>query len=395
MKIIINNQLSGHSALKSAWRNRIRTTSSVLSQRLSAHQSTKVYGRTLRRRLQRSRRRVIRYGLLAANIGLLAAVFAFVSQKPTGTASQALLSQSDTTTTNPLDQLSSAEIAVHISRMAQMDQDEVAQVTNQADSEKAELTIAPADNVVVSKPQLVSTNTKSADDIESYTTVAGDTVDSLAAKFGVTSDSIKGSNGLTSNNLQPGRKLSIPPVNGLVYQVKPGDTAESLAARFSANKDSIIADNDSEISGLAVGQQILIRDGVMPATRAVATPGPRASNVPVLSSSYYNGGGNTYVRGYCTFYASARSGAPGGWGNANTWHIYAPRSGWTVGTTPRVGAIGQTTAGWAGHVGIVEAVSEDGSMIKYSDMNGLAGFNRVGNSDWVAARGVFQRFIYR
>ena len=64
-------------------------------------------------------------------------------------------------------------------------------------------------------------------------------------------------------------------------------------------------------------------------------------------------------------------------------------------TTPKVGAIAQTDArGW-GHVGYVEAVSPDGTMIKYSDMNGLAGFNRVGYSDWVPALSKYQRFIYR
>lgn len=356
---------------------------------MGAKKASRVYGRLFRKHLQHSRRRAIRYGLLTANLLLLVGVVAFVSQKPTGTASNALLGPSDSVTTNPLDQLSSADIAVHISRLAQMDQDEVAQVTNQADSENAQLAIAPADNVVVSKPQLVSTNVKSAKDIRTYVVEAGDSVDSLAVKFGVTSDSIKWSNGLVSNALQAGRTLVIPPVNGIVYTVRSGDTAESIAARYSANKDVIIADNDAEVRPLATGQRILIRDGVQPVTRATT---PR-STIP-LGIGFFSGGANTYVRGYCTYYAAARTGAPGGWGNANTWHIYAPRSGWTVSTTPRVGAIAQTTAGWAGHVGVVEAVSEDGSMIKYSDMNGLAGFNRVGYSDWVPARSNFQRFIY-
>jgi surface antigen len=319
------------------------------------------------------------------------AVVAFVSQKPTGTASNALLNQqSNAAAANPLDQLSSADIAVHISRLVQMNQDEVVQVTNQADSENAQLAIAQADDVVVAKPQLLSTDTKSAKDIEEYTVAAGDTVESLAVKFGVTSDSIKWSNGLSSNSLQVGKKLSIPPVNGVVYTVKPGDTVESIASRFAASAENIIADNDSEVSGLRTGQQILIRDGVQ---QAVVRATARVS-VPVLGFSYYNGGANSYVRGYCTWYAANRAGVPGGWGNANTWDNRAPFSGWTVSTVPRVGAVGQTDAGYAGHVGIVEAVSEDGTMIKYSDMNGIAGYNRVGYSDWVSVHSVFQRFIF-
>jgi surface antigen len=65
-----------------------------------------------------------------------------------------------------------------------------------------------------------------------------------------------------------------------------------------------------------------------------------------------------------------------------------------VSSTPRVGAIGQSDGGYFGHVAYVEAVSDDGTMIKYSDMNGLAGFGRVGYSDWVSAS-KFPKYIYR
>lgn len=315
-----------------------------------------------------------------------------MSQRPTGSATNSLLTQSasDTIAANPLDQLSSADIAVHVSRMVQLDDDEINKAIENADSATAQLSVVPADNVVVAKPQLVSTNIKSAKDIQTYTTPAATTLDELAVKFGVTSDSIKWSNGLTSSAVPAGKKLVIPPVNGIVYTVKAGDTAESIAAKYSANKDTLIFDNDFDFKAIAVGQQILIRDGVQPTTRTTTRS---TTTIPTLGYAIF-GGANTYVRGYCTWYAAAKAGVPGGWGNANTWHIYAPRSGWTVSTTPRVGAVAQTTAGWAGHVGIVEAVSEDGSMIKYSDMNGLAGYNRVGFSDWVPAHSNFQRFIY-
>ena len=349
-----------------------------------------MYGRLFRKHAKHSRRRLIRYGLLAANVLLLAAVLAFVTQKPTGNATNSLLSQpgDDRVAANPLDQLSSADIAVHVSQMVQMDDDEVNKAIENADSANAQLSVVPADNVVVAKPQLVSTNIKSAKDIQTHTTPEATTLDALAVKFGVTSDSIKWSNSLTTAAVPAGKKLVIPPVNGIVYTVKAGDTVESIAAKYSANKDTLIFDNDFDFKAIAAGQQILIRDGVQPTTRTT-----RTTTIPVRGFAFV-GGPNTYVRGYCTWYAAARAGVPGGWGNANTWHIYAPRSGWTISTVPRVGAVAQTTAGWAGHVGIVEAVSEDGSMIKYSDMNGLAGYNRVGYSDWVPALRNFQRFIY-
>ena len=208
----------------------------------------------------------------------------------------------------------------------------------------------------------------------------GDTVSSLATKFGITSDTIKWSNALTSDTLTAGQELVISPVNGIVYKVKAGDTIDGLASKYSASRDLIVAFNDAEVGGLPLNQYIVIPDG----RPLQAAPAP--------ARLLFGGGG--YDAGWCTSYAAAKAGVPGGWGNANTWHLYAPLYGWTVSTVPQVGAVAQTTAGWAGHVGIVEAVSPDHTMIKYSDMNGLAGFNKVGYSDWVPAIGKFQRFIY-
>ena len=106
------------------------------------------------------------------------------------------------------------------------------------------------------------------------------------------------------------------------------------------------------------------------------------------------GGYNGYDYGYCTWYAAGRVPVPSNWGNANTWDNLARVSGWNVSGTPRVGAVAQTNRGYYGHVAVVEAVSPDGTMIKYSDMNGLAGFNRVGYSGWVPIS-KFDNYIYR
>jgi surface antigen len=69
-------------------------------------------------------------------------------------------------------------------------------------------------------------------------------------------------------------------------------------------------------------------------------------------------------------------------------------SGWTVSTGPVKGAIAQTDAGFEGHVAYVEDVRGGGAEIRYSDMNGLAGWGRVGYSDWVSSSR-FQHYIYR
>jgi len=45
-------------------------------------------------------------------------------------------------------------------------------------------------------------------------------------------------------------------------------------------------------------------------------------------------------------------------GNASSWAYYAVLSGWTVSSSPQVGAIAQTSyaAGGEGHVAVVDAV---------------------------------------
>jgi N-acetylmuramoyl-L-alanine amidase len=347
---------------------------------------------------QRSvRRRIIRYGLLTFNIALLAAVGYFVLQSAgssgqrSSTVAAGMLGNKNETIVDPLDRLSSADIAVNIARVANLPQTDG--IVNQADSENAQLAVIQASDSLVAKPQVVSTAFKSNKDIEVYTAKAGETPASIAAQFHVTTDSILWSNDLASNSVVAGTKLYIPPMNGIVYVVKDGDTPEKLAEKYRSNKDKIIAANDAEITGLQVGVRIIIPDGqIVPVVSSYAAGGGYSSGFPWGGGPLY--GGNGYVRGYCTWYVANRIAVPSNWGNANTWDNLAPRSGWTVSTVPRPGAIAQTDRGSEGHVAIVEAVSEDGTQIKYSDMNGIAGYNRVGYSDWVSA-GRFEHYIYQ
>lgn len=271
---------------------------------------------------------------------------------------------------------------------------ETTAISNQAQSQAAEVSISTSSNNVTAKPEVVTTALKSKADIQDYTAVAGDTVSNIAIKFGVTSDSIRWSNNLNGDAVSAGTKLSIPPVNGIVYIVKSGDTLDSLAAKFRASKDQIIAYNDNEIKGLTVGEKILIPNG---SVAAAAAPLTTASNIaaggafPWGSGPLY--GYNGYDYGYCTWYVATQISVPANWGNAATWAIYAARSGWGVSGAPSVGAIAQKGGGY-GHVAIVDAVSPDGSMIMYKDMNGVAGWGRVGQSGWVPVSH-FEHYISR
>lgn len=359
----------------------------------------KIQHKTSRRLSKRARKRYERYVFVGANALLLLIVISFVTRAPntSHTVKQNAIA-GDAIPTSPLDQLSSSDIAVHLARMASLP--ESTAVVNQADTITGQMSITSADSRIVSKPQIVSTEAKSYKDIQIYVVQTGDSVAKVAAKFGVTSDSIRWSNDLGATELSAGRELYIPPVNGIVYLVKAGDTSAKLAREYDANKAAIDAFNDAEVTGLVVGRRIVIPDGTKasPTYNVVSVPSSHQSygtygatawgSVPVYG---YNG----YDYGWCTWYVANKVAVPANWGNANTWDNYAASSGWTVSTIPKPGAVAQTDAGGLGHVAVVEAVSPDGTMIKYSDMNGLAGWGATGYSDWVPANAKFQKFIYR
>jgi surface antigen len=337
--------------------------------------------------------------LLALNVVLLAGVIAIVfrgggasTHKHVNANLAASTSSNGQQAADPLDQLSSADIAVNLARMTSMP--ESVAVTNQADSVSAELAITPVDNTVVSKPQQVTTGIKSRRDIRTYVVQNGDTVSSVAAKFNVTSDSIMWSNGLSTNNVSAGVTLTIPPLNGIVYVVKEGDTADSLAAKFNASKDQIIAYNDAELSGLKVGERIIIPNGRQPVSTYAASVSSSFGSAGFAFGSSPIYGSNGYDWGFCTWYVATQISVPSNWGNANTWDNLAPLSGWTVSSVPRMGAIAQTDRGAEGHVAVVDGVSPDGTEIQYRDMNGLAGFAHVGQSGWGPASH-FEHYIYR
>lgn len=337
-------------------------------------------------------RRVVRYSLISLNFALLLGIGTFVlhgTKKGQPLVQSAVLSSANNeASAAPLDQVSSADIAANAALVAGLA--ETTAAINQADSIRADIAVTPVDTTAVTKPQAVNTALKSRKDIQTYVVQSGDTVPSLAAKFNVTSDSIMWSNNLKGSTLTAGAKLSVPPVNGIVYTVASGDTVDSLASKYRANKDQIVAYNDAELSGIHAGEQVLIPNGQQPAPASLNygySSGFAFGTAPIYG---YNG----YIPGWCTFYAASRVSVPTNWGNANTWDTGARAAGWTVSPVPVVGAIGQTDRGSQGHVGVVDEVSADGTMIKYSDMNGLAGFNKVGHSDWVPANSRFQNFIY-
>ncbi len=228
------------------------------------------------------------------------------------------------------------------------------------------------------KPSIIDLPTERG--VIEYIVSEGETMDSIAAKYGITTDQIRWSNGLKTTAVSAGTKLYVPSTAGIVYTVKAGDTVESIVAKYGGTAEEIIALNDLEVSGISEGMRILIKNGSLPNTE-------RPEYVPPVVQYYYTYLGNTserqniqvigykyglggpYGAGQCTQWAwYNRKDLPSNLGNANTWARNAAAAGYTVSRKPAAGAVFQTTSGWYGHVGYVEAVNADGSII-VTEMN--------------------------
>ncbi len=229
------------------------------------------------------------------------------------------------------------------------------------------------------KPVLIPNAEPIRHDPIPYTVADGEDLNAIASKFHITADEIRWSNPVmgTSSRVKKGDVLLIPPIAGVVVQVRRGDTVQSLASVWHVDPDSIIDFNylRSELGDQSDGQLL-----VLPAGRGtVVSALPPAAYLPAASGtrSIFNikvGGSlgpypvTRFPYGQCTFYVATKVPIP--WiGNAWQWYGAAQAAGWATGSTPRVGAI---MVDWAnryyGHVSYVESVNSDGSWV-VSEMN--------------------------
>jgi surface antigen len=340
-------------------------------------------GQTTKRSFQKSLKKkshlLIHGGIGFAVVVLLIAGSSFRTTEDTA---EAVVTRSgDYTPIATLDTVAAAEIAATIARDANL---LVANnVRNMADSLNAQVEFSAAEGTYVDKPQIVATEAKTNQDITEYTVQAGEDLNDIARRFNVTTDTIRWANDFSGDVVSAGRKLIIPPVSGLIYEVKDGDTPQVLAQKYQANAEQIIAFNDAEVAGLQTGQRIVIPNGVKPAptpaqvTYVAAGPSAVQSTAFAFGGSQPLYGGNGYSYGYCTWHAANRRIAlglqmPRNLGNAVTWAALGARSGMGVSGAPQAGAIlwhkNTYIAGGLGHVGFVEGVNADGS-VSVSDMN--------------------------
>lgn len=159
----------------------------------------------------------------------------------------------------------------------------------------------------------------------------------------------------------------------VVYLVVSGDNLSKIGTAYNVEWQRLWAKNTQLTNPdlIHVGDKITIPEPSERLHRAIpaAVALPAVTPGVVAAKPIYDGS-NTYDYGYCTWYVKNRRGAsiPNGLGNANTWYSRASAMGMAVGSKPRAGAVGTTTAGGLGHVVYVESVNKDGS-INISEMN--------------------------
>lgn len=113
--------------------------------------------------------------------------------------------------------------------------------------------------------------TDQRDKIIEYSVQDGDTVSTIASKFGISQDTVRWQNGLTEKaTIKADQKLQILPVTGISHKVGKGDTVASIAKKYDGDSQAIVdfpfnTFSNDETLELAIGQVVIVPDGVRPA----------------------------------------------------------------------------------------------------------------------------------
>ena len=91
-----------------------------------------------------------------------------------------------------------------------------------------------------------------------YMVTEGDTLESIERAYGVTLREITWSNPGLRLPLKAGQTLELPPVPGVVIEVRPGDSADSLAAAYGVDSTTLLGFNDIRASQLKPGMILVV-----------------------------------------------------------------------------------------------------------------------------------------
>lgn len=260
-------------------------------------------------------------------------------------------------------------------------------------------------------------NNVSVSQIKSWNNLSSDLIlvnQSLKVSGSSSSNSSSSSSSSTSSSTSSSASSSSTSTGGS-YTVKSGDTLSSIARANGMNYRTLMSINN--ISGHIIhpGQTLKLSSSASSSNTSssnASSASDDSSSASSSSSSSYNApapssasswGTNWYYWGDCTWYAFERRkqlGKPvgNGWGNASNWAGQARSAGYSVSNSPSVGAIIQahawTNNAWGmGHVGVVERINPDGSIL-ISEMNFGTGVGVKGHRTLSASQAANHNFIH-
>ncbi len=146
---------------------------------------------------------------------------------------------------------------------------------------------------------------------EKYTVKGGDTLEAIANSYGVTMDTIRWASGDVlspfTNQVEVGMVLTVPEVNGVLYEVRSGDTLDSIISLTSLTNDEANRFNVIELNSLNppynldIGQKIFIPNGNLRGTDSVGDIADIPRGVFTNPLIHPSCPGYIYQRGF-TFY---------------------------------------------------------------------------------------------
>jgi hypothetical protein len=153
-----------------------------------------------------------------------------------------------------------------------------------------------------------------------YTVQEGDTPWSIGEKFGLDPETILWGNpwlSVEAGNLSIGVTLTIPPVDGVLHEVREGESVESIAGLYGADPETIREYPGNNLAAVGaspeVGQNLIIPGG----RRAVAwtEPGPRyVAGLGRSSPGFYSGPLVQTGTGFFAWPLNSQSITQGFWG---------------------------------------------------------------------------------
>ena len=199
--------------------------------------------------------------------------------------------------------------------------------------------------------------------VKTYVVETGDTLGWIAEQYDVSTLALAYSNNIVDpDSIQPGDKLRVPPVEGVLHVVKKNETLNGIAKKYDADTAEILAYNGLPADGsvLNVGDELVVPGGTPP-------PPPKPKYVPTYSGPSY--AKSTVALGYfiapTTGHNYGRRHSNNGVDIANSCGtpVYAAAAG----TITRADGIG-----WNGGYGkVIEIVHGNGTETRYAHLSSI------------------------